>query len=219
MLKEKYGIMKLKKGTILYHLTDDKFRYKHEFEKPFLNCVFHPSDFYCYEKYIIFVELKKDIEILFMVKDIKNLQISSALKDIFNTSYCLCKLNLYIHIANNLKIEKLDGIFSPLNNNVTVQLSLLNDLNLFKINKFEKIQPNKKGLINHLIYPKIWKYIYPICDGIELQINDRYKNMIKDYIERNNNDLIKNDKKIYSFGLIMTNTNNIIKYHLYNYNN
>ena len=42
MLKNNYGKVKIRKSTILYHTSDEKFKYNPE--KPFLFCVFHPSD-------------------------------------------------------------------------------------------------------------------------------------------------------------------------------
>ena len=67
-LFKNYGSMILKKGSILYHVSDDKeFDTKNSRQKPFLFCTFHPSEWFGY-KYVHFIKLQKDVRLFFMVK-------------------------------------------------------------------------------------------------------------------------------------------------------
>ena len=55
MLKNKYGIIKINKGSILYHISDKKIRYTNENERKFIYCLLHPCEEYTSEKYISFI--------------------------------------------------------------------------------------------------------------------------------------------------------------------
>ena len=65
MLKSLYGSFNLKKGTTLYHTTDEQFNFKPK--KAMLFCTFHPSEWEGVNDYIVRISLKKDIELLFMI--------------------------------------------------------------------------------------------------------------------------------------------------------
>jgi hypothetical protein len=69
-----YGEVILKKGSILYHTSDEQFTYKDELEKPLLFCTFHPSEYGSNNNsYIHFIKLEKDISLLFMIEKIKKI--------------------------------------------------------------------------------------------------------------------------------------------------
>ena len=61
-LKSKYGEMIIKKDSILYHVSDEKYRYR--IDKAMLFCTFHPSEYTGNSaKYIYFVKLLKDVSL------------------------------------------------------------------------------------------------------------------------------------------------------------
>jgi hypothetical protein len=66
MLREIYGEMKLKKGSILYHTSDDFFQIN--YNKPMLFCTFHPSEWDIINEYVTYIKIKKDISLLFMIE-------------------------------------------------------------------------------------------------------------------------------------------------------
>ncbi len=184
-------------------------------EKQLLFCVFHPSDFYLDEKYISFVELKRDVEIFFMIEDIQWLHLYSASKCLDDIYYEKTSIRIYYGkriYSNIIMKEKLDGYLNSTIIKATVEIALLNDLNIFNVIKTEKIIPNRRTWTNIMYYPYLWKHTYPICDGVELELNERYKEIIKKYIDKNNSQLII-DKKIFAFGIVIINPNNIIKFH------
>ncbi len=78
-LFKKYGSMILKKGSILYHVSNDKeFDTKNSRQKPFLFCTFHPSEWFGY-KYVHFIKLQKDVRLFFMVKKFIDNRVISSL--------------------------------------------------------------------------------------------------------------------------------------------
>ena len=63
---------KIKKNTILYHLGDERMRYKNEKERKLLYCVFHPLDYFQCEKYVSYIKIRRNLKLLFKIDDIKN---------------------------------------------------------------------------------------------------------------------------------------------------
>ena len=67
---KKFGIIILKKNSILYHTSDNKYLNLIDINKPLLFCSFHPIDYEGYNtKYVHIIRLKKDIKLFFMVDD------------------------------------------------------------------------------------------------------------------------------------------------------
>lgn len=217
-LYKKYGSIILKKDSILYHLSDNKeFENKNSQINPFLFCTFHPSEWFGY-KYVHFIKLQKDVRLLFMVKDIINLRIISALPDIIdNEKNNLDKMN--IEVLNNMKIilekEYYDGWFSSIENKGTVEVALLNGKNIFEHIGYEKlIKAWRNGNCSDdgkEIYCKIWKSHYKLWfleNKIKMRVNKRYKKIFKKYKKDE-----KKSKYIheYIFQIILDNVH--IKYH------
>jgi len=187
MLKKSYGYMKIKKGSIIYHTSDEKFQNKSE--KPFLFCTFHPSEWDVLNKYITFVKIKKDISLLFMIEGFNNARIYSSL----NTMTKHPNLNLakkndknLLCYKQELKKEKLNGWFSSIENKSTVEIALINDEYNYSIIKTEKLVrnwTNGRYIKDKIIY-KNWgeKYkIFTIEIPVKLKINIRYKELIEKY--------------------------------------
>ena len=54
-----YGEIIFKKGSIIYHTSNEIFSLKNDDEYPMLFCTLHPSEWYYGEEYITFLSLKK----------------------------------------------------------------------------------------------------------------------------------------------------------------
>ena len=181
MLKDSYGKMILKKGSILYHTSENKF--SKDINKPFLFLTFHPSEWYVTNKYVTIIKLKKNIKLLFMIEIFKGGRIFSSL----NTLTKHPNLNLAKKYDNNLrcyreelKKENYDGWFTSIENKASVEVGLINDENNYEVVTTEKLRKNWKYNNNK----KFWGLEYPISTieiPVKLKINLRYKSMIKEY--------------------------------------
>jgi hypothetical protein len=213
-MKKTYGEMILKKGSILYHTSDNLFEYKND--KPMLFCTFHPSEWDINNEYVTFIKLKKNISLLFMIEECKKARIFSTLNLLTNHP----NLNLSKKIDNQLlcyvrelKKENFDGWFSSIENKVSVEVSLINDPDIFKVIKTEKLgrkwtNSNSNGGEKKM---KNWGKKYPICSikkPIILNLHERYKNIINEYKKYEiNSGYIKE----YIFQVLLDNA--IIHYH------
>ena len=181
MLKESYGKMKMKKGSVLYHTSENKF--VKDLNKPFLFLTFHPSEWDIMNKYVTIIRIKKDITLLFMIEGFKNARIYSCL----NTFTKHPNLNLAKKYDNNLmcyreelKKELYDGWFTSIENKTSVEVGLINDSKNYEVLKTERLKRNW-GYKNN---KKSWGTIYPICtieQPVKLKLNLRYKSMIEEY--------------------------------------
>jgi hypothetical protein len=182
-----YGEVILKKGSVLYHTSDNLFEYN--FSKPMLFCTFHPSEWDVNNEYVTFIKLKKKISLLFMIQDCKKAKIFSSL-DLFTNhpNLNLAKKNpdqLFCYIRE-LKKENFNGWFSSIENKVSVEVSLINDPLFYKVIKTEKLRRNwSNGNSNgEEKRMKIWGDKYPICTikkSVILNLNERYKNILDNY--------------------------------------
>ena len=219
MLKKYYGEVILKKDLILYHTSEELFNYRDD--KSFLFCTFHPSEWDGINDYVSFIKLKKDVNLLFMIESFRKTFIFSSLhKFITSPNENLAKKN-----DNNLKCfveelrkENFDGWFSSIENKSSVEVALLNDINLFEVIKIEKLRRNWRNgnYLNNKISIKNWgfKYkIYTLDLPVIFNINERFKNFINDYIKYNENSNFPNE-----FILQVIFNNAIINYHK-SYNN
>jgi hypothetical protein len=82
MLRTTYGSVIIKKDTILYHTTDEEFSYRPN--KPMLFTTIHPSEWEGINDYVVKIQLKRDVELLFMISGFKKIFIFSSLNFIFN---------------------------------------------------------------------------------------------------------------------------------------
>ena len=205
--------MILREDTILYHTSDEPFIYKSNEDKPMLFCTFHPYEYGMPGDYVSFIRLKKNISLLFMIEEFKKLRIFSALNTFINHPNAnLAKrhnkeLNFF---SNQLKKENFDGWFSSIENKGTVEVSLINDTNLFEILKSELYKNN-----NNKLNIKNWTKNYNISiieNNVILNINERYKDMIKKYIDY---EIESNLINQYIFQIILKYAE--ITYHNYSY--
>ena len=187
MLKDSYGKMKMKKGSVLYHSSENKF--VKDKNKPFLFLTFHPSEWDIMNKYVTFIKLKKNITLLFMIEGFQNGRIFSCL----NTLTKHPSLNLAKKFDKNLmcyreelKKEQYDGWFTSIENKASVEVGLINDEKNYEVLKTERLKRNWRNgncAKGKIIY-KYWGEKYPICtieQPVKLKINLRYKSMIEEY--------------------------------------
>jgi hypothetical protein len=134
MLKSKYVKIKIKKGSILYKISDEKIRYTNTQEQPLIYCLFHPSEDYTSEKYVSFIKIKKTLSLLFMIKDIKRVCIETAFNDITGLDsliYAKKNSNQMIDLIDKLKNEKLDGWITSINDRLKIELAIINNVDNF----------------------------------------------------------------------------------------
>lgn len=217
-LFKKYGSMILKKGSILYHISDNKeFDTKNSRQKPFLFCTFHPSEWSGY-KYVHFIKLQKDVRLFFMVKKFIDNRLISSLSDIINhPKGNLAKMELEVQTEMKVILEKeyFDGWFTSIENKTTVEVALLSGKNIYECIGTEKIvKAWRNGNCSNdgtNIICKVWKERYKLSfleNIIKLRINEKYKKMFEKYK--------KNEQKSkyiheYIFQIILDSAN--IKYH------
>ena len=219
MLYEKYGEMIIKKDSILYHSSNEQFKLNKN--KKMLFLTFHPSEYSIYDKYLHFVKLKRDIRILFMIKNINKLNIKSALNTIIQhpSKYPITKYDfIFDLIIYKLKNENFDGWFSSIDDNKTVEIGLINNFDLYEVIETQNLHINwkfgKKIIENNTIIfiLKKWKsHIgYEMCfheNQIILNIPKYFKKIIKKYKK---NEKLSGFLSEYAFQLLLDNS--IINY-------
>jgi len=220
MLKNVYGEVIIPKDSILYHTTD--IEYNSNKETPFLFCSFHPSEWWNLNEIVLRVKLKRDVRLLFMIKDFRKAHINSSLNELSNNSDYLSKLKntrKYCFREYLLK-EGFDGWFSSIENRTTIEVALINKLDTYEIISKESLLNNFSNLLNHnnrnnLLANKKWGILYNISSidyPLIFNINERYKEKIKEYLDYCSRFGFIND---FVFQVILGNA--IINYHKYNY--
>lgn len=185
--------MILKKGTTLYHISDEPFRERTD--KPMLFTTFHPSDFSANtDEYVTRITLKRDVSLLFMVGEIRGRRILSLLDTLTGLpGHNLAKMytpNLICYV-DYLRAENFDGWFSTINGMDTVEVALINSGSMFEITSSDQI-PVKNWMdgsynSNNSYIPKRWSRMFPLTTftyPVQLTINERYKPQIEEYMKR-----------------------------------
>lgn len=214
MLRRYYGEVILKKDLIIYHTSEELFTYRDD--KPMLFCTFHPSEWDGINDYVNFIKLKRDVSLLFMIESFRKTYIFSSLhKFISSPNENLAKKNdnNLICFSKELKKGLFDGWFTSIENKATIEIALLNDLNLFEVIKIEDLQRNWRNgnYLNNNITIKNWgeKYkIYTMDYPVIFNINYKFKIFIDEYIKYHKNSNFPNE---FVFQVILNNS--IINYH------
>jgi len=192
-----YGIMILKKDSILYHTSDNSLLDINNKNIDFLFCSFHPYDYEgINSKYVNIIKLKKDIKLFFMVSELKinksNKRIHSAFSNFFNKdkkNLSIINNNKITEFANKLNHTKLDGWFSSIEDKSGIEVALLNNKNLYECIGANNFNSNWNFIYennNNKSYINIGKK-YKICTNEEpaiLIINEKFKNNIEKYKKR-----------------------------------
>ncbi len=214
LLKHVYGEVILKKGSVLYHTSEEPFAYRAD--KPMLFCTFHPSEYEGLNEYVTRITLKKDVHLFFMIKNIYKTYVYSALDVLTNTpGNNLSKMsdrNLACY-SQKLRNENFDGWFCSIENKAAVEVALLNDSRIFSYEPTEELQYNWRNSnnFNNTITLKNWGSTYPISTVLQpaiFNLNSRYQNMIETYIDNNTKSKFPNN---HILQVILSNAN--IHYH------
>lgn len=186
-LRTSYGVVIVPKGTRLYHLSTSTICSIPE--KPMIFTTVHPSEWYSENAYISVLEVKKDIELLFMISQIKRSRVFSSLNRFLTSGNTNMAKMDYERIKTwlpYLKKENLDGWFSSIQNGFTIELAIIGTqdrLKLIECNPIQYSWANSKYL-NDSIEPKNWGTYYPISTKylpLKMFLNSRYSSQIEDY--------------------------------------
>ncbi len=210
-LYESYGSMILKKGTVLYHTNAIPFSYRSD--KPMLFLSIHPSEWHnSNESYVASVQLKRDVKLLFMIQEIRNVRIFSSLNLFAGNNLAKTQNNALYTFANKLQAEHFDGWFTSIENGSSVEVALINDPSIYSVIECKplKIDWKNTNYINDCLVPKQWGNTYSISSKhlpIELDLHERFRGKIERYIET----LERNEPFGTAFSILLDNAK--IKYH------
>jgi hypothetical protein len=187
-IKTSYGIVKLPKGTRLYHASANMLCTLPQ--KPVVFMTLHPSEWYMEDSYISVIELQREVSLLFMVNQIRKMRIYSSLnKYLGNENTNLAKMN-YERIKcwlPFLQKEDLDGWFSSIENKTTIEFVILNNPSILKIVECLPIHfdwANSKYSNTMNLIPKKWGKTYTIStdiNPIRMILNHRFQSQIEEY--------------------------------------
>ena len=176
MLKSAYGSLIIKKDTILYHLTDEEYSYKPE--KKLLYTIFHPSEWVGYDsEYIVRIQLKRDIEVLFFITGFRKHYILSNQEEKRSPEF-----------LEKLQKENLDGWLASIENRSHVEVAIMNEQNIFEVISFEPLRKNWRNgnCLGGIPECKNWGTVYPISSRslpVVLYLNEKYRRIIAEYIQ------------------------------------
>jgi hypothetical protein len=192
-LRSVYGEVILRKGTVLYHTSEVPF--KENPAKPMLFTSFHPSEWYnLTDEYVVRVQLKRDISLLFMISSIHYKSHLLPLLDVLlnKPGQNLRKMadETLACCSNYLKRDGFDGWLSSIEGKSTIEAALLNDMSIFEVLPTEEINgrmwTNSHYNSENIFIHKRWGTKYPISTlslPATLNINKRYKEQIDAYTE------------------------------------
>ena len=174
MLKSTYGSLIIKKDTILYHATNEEFTYKPE--KKLLYTTFHPSEWIGYDsEYIVRIQLKRDIEVLFFISGFRKHYILSNQEEKKSPAF-----------LEKLGKENLDGWLASIENRSHVEVAIINDPTIFEMISFETLRKNWRNgnCLGGIPECKNWGTMYPISSRtIPIVYFKKYRRLIEEYIQ------------------------------------
>lgn len=203
-LRSSYGYIRLPKGMCIYHASKSELCVLPE--KPILFTTYHPSEWYTEDAYISVIELQKDIDLLFMIQNIRGLRIFSSLSNYLEPpGNNMSKMN-YENCKKwipYLQKESLSGWISSIENKTAIEFAIINDPSILKIVKCNPIQYNWKNATytnEGTFVPKQWGNIYSISNKrVKMHIHRRFKPQIESYIET----ILQEDKNGTAFSLLL----------------
>jgi hypothetical protein len=190
-LRSVYGEVILRKGTILYHASQQVFRPNPT--KPMLFTTIHPSEWSSYyDEYITPIILKRDISLLFMTNGIINTRILPLLDTLINqpgNNIAKQKDTNLACYTRYLKTDSFDGWISSIEGKSTIEVALINDMILYEplpsVKLIMKGWHNSDYNADGVFIPKKWGTLYPVStlhNPAIFNINKRYKENIDAYI-------------------------------------
>ena len=230
---KKFGIIILKKDSILYHTSDNKSLDLNYVIKPLLFCSFHPIDYEGYNtKYIHLIKLKKDVKLFFMVDDFfinpSRRNILSAFSHFFQSNkknLSKTELSKIINFCDILKSKNLDGWFSSIEDGTGIEVALLNNSKIFNIVRTNNFNSNWNIMNEYGNNKLLLGERYKVCstyNPVIIIINKKFKKRFKTFYKRYTSSkysantvfekVLENAIIIYmDDNNINNNTNNIIK--------
>jgi hypothetical protein len=210
-LRSSYGIIKLPKGTRLYHVSSSEHCTLPSQEyKPILFLTLHPSEWYVENAYVSTIELQSDIDILFMVQSIRQMRIFSSLNIFLGKNGSnLAKMNTenIRQWVPLLQKENLNGWFSSIENKTGVEFAIMNDPRILNIVECKPLRYNwTNSSYNETLIPKNWGTTYPVSTIIKpvtIVLNSRFKEQIDAYIKY----VYEEDRGGTAFSLLLENAN------------
>ena len=189
-----YGIVILKKDSILYHTSSEKnLSNIDEKDKFFLFCSFHPSEYGANSNYVHFIRLKQDVKLFFMIDNIRNnnlVFLDSSFKYFFERNkinLSFINKNKQLKFIDILKIRKFNGWFSSINDtSVNIEIALFNDKSLYEFIGSNELILNWNNWNGNNKYfnignsYKISTLTYPII----LIINEKYRDIINKLLKK-----------------------------------
>lgn len=190
-LFHKYGIMTIKKDSILYSVYDENFENTiYFYDNQIIYCNFHPIEsnilfekiFHAQNMNVRFIKLHKDISLLFLVEEFINRSLHTALLHL--------PIKTYPELIELCKKENVDGWFSSVRSGskgfYNCEIGLLNDTNIYSIIEDTKFKRDFKIYkIDEEIKKKDYGTLYKISfieNPIILHLHIRFKNLIEKYL-------------------------------------
>jgi hypothetical protein len=182
-LRRAYGEVRLRRGSILYHISDKAFRL--DDHTPMLFLTLHPSDG-SPGKYITRITLLRDVTLLFMVDSIRSLRIEPLLHILTETTeddiHMLDTAN-QICYGQYLLRENFDGWLTKTMDGMTMEVGLLNLYNLYSYEPSRRFVQDWTEDATPLTTPvERWGTTYPLKVFAKFRINRRYKENIEEYL-------------------------------------
>ena len=192
-LLSSYGSVTLPKGMKLYHTCANKLCILPA--KPVIFLTLHPSEWYMEDVHIAVIELQRDVNLLFMIKDIIQMRIISSLNDFLDKPNSnLAKMN-YENVKKwipYIQNEGLDGWMSSIENKTAIEFAVINDPSILKIVDCLPIHYNwSNSTINYndaentsTFTAKNWGTMYPVYSRmypIQLNIHERFREKLNAY--------------------------------------
>jgi len=200
---EDYGIMILKKDSILYHTSEINLSGIYNKSKQFIFCSFHPYDYEGHNsKYVNLIKLKKDVKLFFMISKLKidksNKRLISSFSNFFNTNktdlISIDKKKI-IEFKKKLISKKLNGWFSSIEDKTGIEVALINSKKIYECNRVNNFNSNWNfiyGENNNNSYLNFGMK-YKICtieNPAILILNEKFKKEIEKFKKRISKDFL-----------------------------
>ena len=189
-LRTGWGELILRKGTLLYHVSDEPFQSNSE--KPLLFTVFHPSEWGLFShSYVTPIRILRDISLFFMVEGFHKLRVLPLLNRFIdypgrNTNLVKMYDVNNICFAAHLRDEQFDGWISTVEGKATVEVALVNDPTAWSIDGPStplRSRWTNSNDIDGRWKLKDWGTTYPLSFmNPVMRIHSRYKEPIESYL-------------------------------------
>lgn len=187
-LRNTFGVATFQKDTVLYCISS--WDVQKWLQKPMVPCLLHPSEVYYHRSlYVNRIRIRRDVELLFLVKTIKEERIFSALANLTGNSMAKYKPENLTTYASHLQKEGLDGWISSIRNEDSTEIYLRNHPDVIEVLDSRPLEYDWRNVrmddLGHCI-PKKWGTLYPLYTDmyrVHMHIPTRFKDLFKAYRE------------------------------------